>query len=164
MATARTTDRALREQLQRLLTWQDSHVGFERAVKGLAPALRGHVPKGLPYSAWQLVEHLRRAQHDILDFCVNPGYHELRWPDDYWPAKPAPPSARAWAASIRAVLADRAALAKLAMNSRVDLFARIPHGSGQTYLREILLAADHNAYHVGELVALRRILGAWKTP
>jgi len=155
--------RELREHLKRVLTWNDAHVGFDLAVKGLAPALRGRVPKGFPYSAWQLVEHLRLAQHDILDFCVNPDYRALRWPEDYWPAEPAPPNARACGASLRAVRADRASLVTLAMDSSIDLFARIPYGSGQTYLRELLLVADHNAYHVGELVALRRLMGAWKS-
>jgi hypothetical protein len=154
-------DTALRDHVRRLLTWDDSHVGFERAVKGLAPELRGRVPAGLPYSAWQLIEHLRRAQFDILDFCRNPDYRALNFPDDYWPTDPAPPSAEAWDESVRKCLDDRTAFVALALDPGLDLFAHIPHGSGQTYLRELLLAADHAAYHVGELVTVRRLLGAW---
>jgi hypothetical protein len=116
----------------------------------------------VPYSAWQLLEHLRIAQHDILDFCRNPHYTEMKWPDDYWPSSPTPPSARAWNESIRQFRADRDGLRELALDRSIDLNAKIPHGSGQTYLREIVLVADHTAYHVGELVLLRRLLGAWK--
>jgi len=152
---------ALRELLRRQLAWEDAHAGFEHALAGLPEELRGRVPPGLPYSAWQLLEHLRRTQHDILDFCVNPDYAERAWPDDYWPPTPAPPDARAWDESVKAYQADRAALGALAVDPAVDLFAPIPHGSGQTCLRELLLAADHAAYHVGELVAVRRLLGAW---
>jgi uncharacterized damage-inducible protein DinB len=102
------------------------------------------------------------AQADILDFCRNPGYKEGKWPDDYWPPSAAPPSKAAWKQSLTAFRRDLAEMKKLAADTSVDLFARIPHGSGQTYLREILLVADHNAYHVGQLVAVRRALGAWK--
>ena len=153
-------DASLREHLKKLLDWDDAHAGFDAAVEGIAPAARGVVPEGLPHSAWQLVEHLRRAQHDILDFCRNPKYVEMAMAD-YWPPSAAPPSAKAWTASVAAVRRDRAAMKKLAADRKVNLFARIPHGSGQTYLREILLVADHNAYHVGQLVALRCALGAW---
>ena len=147
--------------LNRLLAWEDAHVGFDAAVDGLPSALRGAVPPGLPHSAWQLVEHLRRGQHDILEFCVNPNYRELKWPDDYWPAAPQPPSEGAWDESVEAFRADRSALQRLALDASVDLDATIPHGTGQTYGREILLAADHTAYHVGQLVLVRRALGAW---
>jgi uncharacterized damage-inducible protein DinB len=119
-------------------------------------------PPGWTHSAWQLLEHIRIAQHDILDFCVNAKYVEMESMADLWPSSAAPPSARAWAASVAAVRRDRAAMKRLAADRKVDLFARIPHGSGQTYLRELLLLADHNAYHVGQLVALRRALGEWK--
>lgn len=152
----------LRAHLQKLLDWQDAHVGFDAAVDGIAPELRGAVPAGLPYSAWQLVEHLRLCQEDILDFCRNPAYAEKEWPDDYWPGAAAPPSASAWQKSIAAFRKDRDELKRLAADPGVDLFARIPHGSGQTILRELLLVADHNAYHVGQLVAVRRALGAWE--
>ena len=155
-------DTALREQLRRILSWEDAHAGFEAAAFGLPPALRGVTPKGLPHSPWQILEHIRRTQADILDFCRNPGYKELDWPADYWPASAAPPLDEAWQESIDAVRRDRAALEGLAEDSSIDLFARIPHGTGQTYLRELLLVADHNAYHVGQLVAARQALGAWK--
>lgn len=152
---------ALRAQLRRILSWQDAHVGFEKGVEGLAPKLRGVRADGFPHSPWELVEHLRITQRDILDFCRNPAYEEPTWPDDYWPASPEPPSEQAWDDAIAAFREDRAALETLAADESIDLFATIPHGHGQTYLREILLVADHNAYHLGQLIAVRRQLGAW---
>jgi DinB family protein len=152
---------ALRAQLRRILSWQDAHVGFEKAVEGLASQLRGVRVEGFPHSAWELLEHLRITQHDILDFCRNPKYEEMNWPEDYWPKSPAPPSDSAWDDSISAFREDRAAMEALAMDESIDLFATIPHGNGQTYIREILLVADHNAYHLGQLVAVRQQLGAW---
>jgi uncharacterized damage-inducible protein DinB len=154
-------DEALRAHLNRILDWEDAHAGFDQAVAGLPARLRGVTPPGFTHSAWQLLEHIRIAQHDILDFCLNPEYVELPSMADLWPPSARPPSARAWAASVAAVRRDRAAVKKLAADGKVNLFARIPHGTGQTYLREILLVADHGAYHVGQLVALRRALGAW---
>jgi hypothetical protein len=154
-------DRSLRDHLVKLLDWQDAHAGFDKAVAGLPPGLHGRVPPGLPYSPWQLLEHLRLAQRDILDFCVDPGYQEPSWPDDYWPKDAAPSSATAWDDSAAAFRADRAALQRLAADPGVDLYARVPNGQGQTYLRELLLAADHAAYHVGQLIVVRRLLGAW---
>jgi uncharacterized damage-inducible protein DinB len=156
-----TSTDALREHVVRLLDWQDAHVNFDAAVQGLPPKLRGVRPPGLAHSPWELLEHLRLAQHDILEFCRNPDYQELTWPADYWPASAAPPSAQAWKASVAAFRDDRAALRRLAEDPALDLFAAVPHGSGQTYLRELLLVADHNAYHVGQLVVVRRLLGAW---
>ena len=152
---------ALREQLQRILDWEDAHVGFDAAVRGWPVALRSKVPRGLQHSGWQQLEHLRLAQRDIYEFCVDSSYAARRWPDDYWPASPAPPSSAAWARSIAAFKRDLADVRRLTLDPKVDLFARIPHGSGQTYLRQVLLVADHNAYHVGQLVLLRRALGAW---
>jgi DinB family protein len=152
----------LRDLVARLLAWEDAHVSFDAAVAGIPVAHRGTVPTGLPHSPWQLVEHLRLAQHDILDFCVNPQYEELRWPEDYWPSSTAPPSDAAWDECIDAVRRDRAALQQLARDASIDLAAQIPHGSGQTYARELVLAADHAAYHVGQLVLVRRALGDWK--
>ncbi len=152
---------ALRAQLAAVLGWRDAHADLEAAVERLPAALRGRVPEGLPYSPWQLLEHMRLAQHDILDFCRNPAYEEPHWPDDYWPAEAEPPSADAWDASLAGFRRDLEALRALALDESVDLFAAIPHGTGQTYLREILLVADHNAYHLGQLVAVRRLLGAW---
>jgi hypothetical protein len=155
------TDDSIRDHVARLLDWEEAHGSFDTAVAGLAEPLRGRTPDGLPYSPWQLVEHLRITQHDILDFCVNPDYRELAWPDDYWPASSAPPSPGAWDESVRRFGEDRAALQRLARDPAVDLTARISHGTGQTYLRELLLEADHAAYHVGELIVVRRLLGAW---
>ena len=152
----------LRAQLAAALDWRDAHAGFDAVVANLPAELRGRVPKGLPYSAWQLVEHLRLAQADILDFCRNPGYEEQTWPDDYWPKAPAPPSPGAWDESIAGFRRDREALQAIARDEKIDLFARIPHGTGQTYLRELLLVLDHTAYHVGQLIVVRRLLGAWE--
>ncbi len=151
----------MREQLATSLDWGDAHADFDRAVEGLAPELRGRRVAGLPHSAWEIVEHLRLAQHDILDFSRNAHYRELNWPDEYWPASPEPPSASAWDESVAAFKRDRKAVKALATDPAIDLSSAIPHGSGQTYLREVLLVLDHNAYHVGELVLLRRLLGAW---
>lgn len=156
-------DDLLRTHVLRLLDWEDAHVGFDAAVAGLAPSQRGVRPPGLPFSAWELLEHLRITQADILDFCANPSYEERKWPDDYWPDSEAPPSDDAWDRSIAGFRRDREELRRLGADSGLDLFARIPHGTGQTYLRELLLVADHNAYHVGQLVAVRRLLGAWPT-
>jgi uncharacterized damage-inducible protein DinB len=155
-------DVSLRAQLRKLLDWEDAHVSFDSAVEGIAPALRGVAPAGLDHSPWQLVEHLRRAQHDILDFCRNPAYKELSFPGDYWPPAASPPSEAAWNDSIAAFRRDRDGLKQLAEDTAIDLLDRIPHGKGQTYLRELLLVADHSAYHVGQLIAVRRALGAWK--
>lgn len=152
---------ALREHVARLLDWEDAHATFSSAVVGLPEALRGKQPAGLPYSPWQLLEHLRITQHDILDFCENPKYRERSWPKDYWPPSAEPPSSEAWSASIRAFERDRAALQRLSRNPAVNLESTIPHGQGQTFLRELLLAADHTAYHIGELVVVRRLLEAW---
>jgi uncharacterized damage-inducible protein DinB len=164
MTTASTaSDAPLRAQLRRILGWQDAHVGFEKSVEGLAPKLRGVRVEKFPHSAWELLEHMRITQHDILDFCVNPKYEEMKWPDDYWPSSAEPPSPTAWDDAISAFREDRAALEALAEDQSIDLFAKIPHGDGQTYIREILVVADHNAYHLGQLVAVRQQLGAWGT-
>jgi hypothetical protein len=154
-------DESLRAHLRRLLDWEDAHVNFDAAVKGIAPAVRGVAPAGLPYSPWQLVEHMRRAQRDILDFCRNPDYVEPSSMEEYWPPSAGPPSDVAWEESLTAFRRDREELKKLAADTAVDLFDRIPHGTGQTYLRELLLVADHNAYHVAQLVVVRRCLGIW---
>jgi DinB superfamily len=153
-------DKALRQHLARILDWQDAHATFDAAVDGVPHAKRGVVPHGLAHSVWQLLEHIRLAQWDILDFCVNPQYVEPTSMDEYWPAMPAPPSEAAWDESVAAVRRDRDAMKQLALKQE-DLFVKIPHGSGQTYLREILLVADHSAYHVGQIVLVRRALGIW---
>jgi DinB family protein len=155
------TTTLLGDQLAKLLGWEEAHLGFEAAVADLPVALWGQQPAGLPYSPWQLVEHLRITQHDILDFCRNPAYEELSWPKDYWPSSASPESPEAWEQSLAQFRQDRAALQRLARDPAIELEGRIPHGNGQTYLRELLLAADHAAYHLGELIVVRRLLGAW---
>ena len=152
---------ALREQLASMLRWEDAHAGFEKVFDGVPEQHRGARPQALPHSLWELLEHLRLTQRDILEFCIDPGYVEREWPADYWPDDPAPPDARAWEQSMREYLQDRDELIHLAEDPRVDLFSAIPHGSGQTYLREILLVADHNSHHVGQAILVRRALGIW---
>ncbi len=152
---------ALRDHLGRLLDWEDAHVGFDKAVDGIPADQRGARAAGFEHSPWQLLEHMRLAQADILDFCVNPNYrHNLKWPDDYWPG-PAPASDAAWKESIASFTRSRDDVRTLAREIE-DLTANVPTGTGnQTYLRAILLVADHTAYHVGQLVAVRRALGIW---
>lgn len=152
----------LRTHLVRLLDWDEAHVGFEKALAGLPANLRGARAQGFEHSPWQLLEHLRIAQADILDFCVNGGYvHARTWPDDYWPQSPEPPSAEAWQQSFAQYKADLESMKELARR-QPDLFALVPTGTAnQTYLRAIFLVADHAAYHVGQLVAVRRALNAW---
>jgi DinB superfamily len=151
----------VRTQLAAALAWGEAHADFDRAVKDFPAALRGRRVHGLPHSAWEILEHLRIAQHDILDFSRNPKYRAKNWPDDYWPASPEPPDGQAWDRSVAAFRRDRRALQKMAADPALTLTKKIPHGDGQTYAREILLVLDHNAYHVGELVQLRRLLGCW---
>jgi hypothetical protein len=153
------SDAALRRQLRDALGWGNARVTFERAVAGVPVRLRGTVPAGLPYSIWQLVEHIRMAQADILEFCVSRRYKAKKWPDAYWPRRPAPKDATAWRSAITAVRRDRRELERLAMTA--ELTAPVPNGDGQTYLREILLVLDHTAYHVGQIVLVRRALGNW---
>jgi uncharacterized damage-inducible protein DinB len=153
---------AVREHLVRVLDWEDAHVGFDKAVAGLPPEARGKRAAGLEHSVWQLLEHIRLAQDDILDFCLNAKYeHTMKWPDDYWPKDPAPPSDAAWNDSIAAYTRTTRRLQQLAREVE-DLTASVPTGKpNQTYLRAILLAADHVAYHVGQVVAVRKALGVW---
>jgi hypothetical protein len=151
----------LRHQLARTLDWEDAHVSFDRAVEGIPKDKRGVVPPGAAWSLWQLLEHIRRTQFDILDFCRNPHYEEPASMEAYWPDSSEPPSDRTWRDAVTAVRHDREALKALARDPAVDLFARIPHGAGQTYLRELVLVADHTAYHVGQIVAVRRLLDIW---
>ncbi len=153
----------IREALVRVLDWEEAHAGFDKAFAGLTPQQRGARAPGFEHSPWQLVEHLRRAQKDLLDFCLNPEYvHRLKWPDDYWPADPEPPAPRAWDESIADFHADLEQFRELISNPAIDLFALVPTGKGdQTYLRACFLLVDHNAYHVGQLVAVRKALGNW---
>ena len=155
------TDR-LRTFLADMLDWQQAHAGFDRAIADLPAGLRGKRPAGAAHSVWELVEHIRLAQRDILDFCVNPDYEERNWPDDYWPRDPEPPSARAWQESVAQYHADVAELQRLVRDPAFDLFATVPWGDGQTHIREVVLVFDHAAYHVGQIVLVRQLLGAWK--
>jgi len=152
-------DSALREHILYLLRGGGAHLSFDEAVKRFAPAVRGLKPAGAPHTAWQLVEHMRIAQRDILEFSRNAMHVSPEFPDGYWPKSEAPPSASAWNRSLRAFRADLQAMAALVAKPSTDLFARIAHGDGQTILREALLVADHNAYHLGQLVLLRQGLG-----
>jgi hypothetical protein len=151
----------MRAAIARLLDWEDAHASFDTVVADLPLKLQGQVPHGLPYSPWQLLEHIRLTQQDILDFCVNPEYQERDWPGDYWPKSAVPRDAKAWDESVAGFRKDRDALKRLALNPKVDLLAKVPAGTDQTYLRELVLAADHTAYHLGEMVVVRRALGAW---
>ena len=154
---------AIRDHLVRALDWEEAHVGFDAAVDGIPADQRGARATGFEHSLWQLVEHIRIAQEDILDFCVNANYtHDQKWPDDYWPAEAAPASDQAWHDSLAAYNRSLAALKQLARDVD-DLTAPVPTGKAtHTYLREILLVIDHNAYHVGQVVDVRRALGIWK--
>ena len=151
---------SLRKHLSDLLRMKGAHVTFEAAVSGFPAALRGVKPNGAPHSAWQLLEHLRIAQEDILDFSRNPKYVDKKFPDDYWPAAEAPPNEEAWDKSIHQFQQDLKEMQDLIADTKHDLLAKIPHGKGQTLLREALLIADHNAYHLGQLVFLRKMMEA----
>jgi uncharacterized damage-inducible protein DinB len=156
-----TTEDPLRPQLAAFIDFGEAHVTCEAALAELDHSLQGTRAAGLPHSPWELLEHMRITQHDILEFCVSSKYEEMKWPDDYWPKSAAPPAADSWKTSAASLRKDRDALRELATNSRIDLSAKIPHGDGQTYLRELLLAQDHLSYHTGQLVLVRRALGAW---
>lgn len=157
------TDSAVRKHVIDLLSSGHAHATFADAVKGLAPEMRGRSPAGSPHSVWELVEHIRLAQDDIVHFSRNTdgSYKELPWPEAYWPSSPAPDSDRAWNESLRAVEEGRRAMEALVADESLDLYAPFPWGDGQTLLRQALLLADHNSYHVGEIVLVRRMLGAW---
>ena len=153
---------AIRDHLVRALDWEEARVGFDKAVDGIPADKRGARPAGFEHSVWQIVEHIRLAQEDIFDFCVNASYvHTMKWPDDYWPTAAAPPNEKAWSdslASYARVLDDVKRLARTVD----DLTAPVPTGKPtQTYLRAILLIVDHTAYHVGQVVDVRRALGVW---
>lgn len=155
-------DRALREHLVWLLSGGHAHVRFDAAVTGLPLRLQGARPAGIPYSPWMLLEHLRISQWDIVEFSHTPRHVSPPWPAGYWPKRPEPPTAAAWSRSVRAFRRDLKKMIALVRNPKTDLYARLPHGRGHTVLREAILLADHNAYHLGQLVAVRRMLGAWK--
>ncbi|HUI82881.1 MAG TPA: DinB family protein [Candidatus Binatia bacterium] len=155
-------DRQLRQQLAKAIDWHEAHADFSAAVADFPAKLRGRVPEGLPYSAWQLLEHIRIALWDIVEFCRDARHKSPPWPEDYWPKKAAPPSEEAWEQSVHAIRDNLEAMRKLISDANHDLFKPLPHGSGQTLFREALLVADHNAYHLGQLVLVRKALGVWK--
>lgn len=154
----KTTVNTLREMLE----GKHAHATLEDAVKGLPAKLRGEVPNDLPYSLWQLLEHIRITQWDILEFSKNPKHESPSWPDEYWPKDPEPPSSDAWEKTVKAIEKDREAFVKLLEAKDADLYTPFEHGDGQNLLREAILIIDHTSYHVGEMVVLRRLLGAWK--
>ena len=152
------TNEIMRGQLWRLLERSEAHTSFDAAVADIAPETRGTRPAGLPHSGWELLEHIRLAQRDILEFCRDAVYPERAWPAEYWPPTSAPPSPEAWEQSVASVQRDREEFQRLITDPGVDLFGIVPHGTTQTYVREVLVAADHNAYHVGQLMVVRRLL------
>jgi hypothetical protein len=155
-------DAALRQHVVELLTGGHAHATYEQAAEGLAAELRGKVPNGAEHSPWQLIEHLRIAQWDILEFSRNAKHQSPKWPEGYWPKEKEPVDEKAWDKSVHAFKKDLKDVVALVTDKETDLLAKIPHGDGQTILREALLVADHNAYHVAQLVLVRRLLGAWK--
>jgi hypothetical protein len=157
----RVNDKLLREQLRKVLSWREAHADWKQALAGLDPAHRGVRPAGSPHSVWDLLEHARLAQRDILEFTLDPKHVSPDWPAGYWPKSLAPANDAEWEKSVEAFLHDLRATKKWVGNPRTDLFARIPHGTGQTFLRQVLLLIDHNSYHLGQLVLVRRLLGAW---
>mgnify|MGYP000384677813 CR=1 FL=1 len=152
-----------REIVASALDWEQAHVSLDGAVDDLPAELRGRRPDGAPHSCWELLEHIRIAQRDLLEFCQDEDYeHDLDWPADYWPEAPEPPSAEAWDECMAAIRRDRAEFRRWTVETDVDLTQAIPHGTGQTYLRTVLVAVDHAAYHVGQIVLVRKLLGAWR--
>ena len=148
----------LRQHVINLLTKAEAHAELESSIQDFPVKLRGVKPEGAPHTPWQLLEHIRIAQWDILEFSKNGKHKSPKWPDDYWPKTEAPPDEHAWDKSVKQILADLKAISDLVSDPEKDLLAPIPHGDGQTLLREALLVADHNAYHLGQLVMVRRIL------
>jgi len=154
-------DQSLRQHLLELLQGGHAHATFDAVIANLPANLRAKKPAGYPHSLWMLLEHLRLAQWDILEFSRNPKYAAPKWPDDYWPKTAAPPTPSAWNASVKQFRADLKTMQNLVKNPRTDLFAKIPWGDGQTILREVLLIADHNSHHLAQMIDIRRLLGAW---
>jgi DinB superfamily len=154
-------ENALREQLSRALDWGEAHIDWKKAVKGVPAKDQGKRPKGAPYSPWELLEHTRIATWDIVEFSRDPKHKSPDWPSGYWPKKPNPPNASAWQKSVKALEHALEQMQRLVKDPKIDLSAPIPGGSGQTVLREALLIVDHNAYHLGQLVLVRRLLGCW---
>jgi hypothetical protein len=158
-----TDSEALRQHVLDLLRGRNAHADFDSVMADFPSRLRGVKPPGAAHTAWQLLEHMRIAQSDILEFSRDGKHKSPPWPEGYWPKTEAPPAAASWNNSLRSFRADLKGMAKLVADKKTDLFALIPHGSGQTILREALLVADHNSYHLGQLVLLRRLLGTWKS-
>lgn len=156
-----SNDKSLREHLVKLLKGGNAHAEFDAVIKDFPVELRGKTPKGAEHSPWELLEHIRIAQSDILDFSRNPHYQAREWPREYWPETQAPGDEKAWDKSVKEIRKDLKAMCELVSDEKTDLYAKIPHGDGQTILREALLVADHNAYHLGQMVLLRRLLGSW---
>jgi hypothetical protein len=154
-------DNVLPEHLAQLLKGGNAHLDFDAAVKGLPASVRGKKPGSAEHSPWQILEHMRIAQWDILEFIRNPDHVSPEFPEGYWPKSQDPPNEEAWDKSAERFRADLKSMIQIVENESTDLFAKLPHGDGQTILREALLVADHNAYHLGQLVLLRRLLGAW---
>jgi len=154
-------DKILRRHLRVLLSGAEAHVDWASALKGLPKKLRGARPEGADHSLWELLEHARIAQWDILEFCRNPKHVSPEWPSGYWPKQASPGKDAEWDRSVKSFRSDLASMVKLVTNPKVDLAAPLPHGSGQTVLREALLLADHNSYHLGQFVQLRKLLGSW---
>ena len=155
-------DRIIRKALVEFLRGGSAHADIDDAVKNFPPALYGKKPEHAPHTAWQLLEHIRITLDDLLDFCANPEYRERKWPDTYWPNNDAPESDESWDKAVKGLKSSLKKMEKLLDDPNVDLYAKIPWGKDQTILREVLLAGDHTSYHVGQLVVLRRELGAWK--
>jgi len=153
---------SLRQHLLELLTGGHAHAKFEDAIQGLPAKLRGTQPENFPHSSWMILEHLRLAQWDILEFSRNQKHQSPKWPEGYWAKTEAPPTEAAWKKSVKQFESDLSAMKDLVKNPKTDLFAKIAWGDGQTILREALLVADHNAYHIAQLVDVRRLLGAWE--
>lgn len=151
----------LRDQLVHFLQGGDAHLSFDDAVAGIPADLRGRTVAPVPHTPWRLLEHMRIAQWDILEFTRNSRHASPEWPDGYWPDGKAPPDGRAWNRSVKAFRADLQAMCDLVSNPTTDLFTPIPHGEGQTVLREALVLADHNSYHLGQLIVVRRLLNCW---
>jgi hypothetical protein len=154
-------DQELREHLLKLLSTGSAHLGFDEAIDGLPAELRGTKAPGIAHTVWQIVEHLRIAQEDILEFSRRADYTSPPWPEGYWPETEAPSSEDAWEQSMEAFHRDLRAMKDLVANQGIDLFAKLAWGTGQTILRQAMLVADHNAYHVGQIVTVRQALGAW---
>jgi uncharacterized damage-inducible protein DinB len=160
---AATYNKELVKTLEQLLTGGHAHATFDDAVEGLPAELRGKIPEGLPYSIWQLVEHIRITQWDILEFSRNPKHESPSWPEGYWPEETAPASDAVWKKCLTQIKSDLQEFIDLLKDPNVDLYAPFPHGDGQHLLREAMLIADHTSYHTGEIIVLRRLLGAWNS-